>query len=251
MADIRNIISELVDDLHSGKMTPDEGFELIHKLKNQSSKKNIIKNDFILAEGYWCEDQSMVRDENSKSILFYCCDEAYVSDIRSHRYYQDKQVVFVTVKDSFQEVSEGIYGVNPYDFNQVKALFDTLSKKQFPLDKVVIGCEGMEIRTELDIFAACFHLVKCIMSHKSKNKVKLMVPFRNIGFKSAYIKALIPFFKTVSMENPNIISKVVEVPQNMTRENYLKLRLMNYPLLLMMCQCDMKRMFVMSIETGN
>ncbi|NVO12146.1 MAG: SDR family NAD(P)-dependent oxidoreductase [Bacteroidales bacterium] len=129
-------------------------------------------------------------------------------------------LIFVKLDHSYQEIEPTIYTVNPDQEDHFHQLIENLKiKGQFPNKIIHQGLEPENIEKKEKIIQqlnygvyALFNLCKALMKQKNQTSLQILSFFSsNSKITAPQNAALGGFFKTLTLENPKYLAKVVEI----------------------------------------
>jgi polyketide synthase PksN len=129
-------------------------------------------------------------------------------------------IVMVKTGKTFQEIEPNVYVIDPQREEQFYELVESLKNKALLPGLVLHHCaEACDLGDKPQVaqhlnsgIYTLFHLCKALMKQKHQAPLKILSLFSSHGETSAPLGAAIGgFFKTLTLENPKYLAKVVEI----------------------------------------
>ncbi len=129
-------------------------------------------------------------------------------------------VILVKMENSYQEIEPSIFTINPEKEEHFYKLIETLKTKgQLPCQIIHHGLEPEDITKKENLVQelncgvySLFYLCKALMKQKYQIPLQILSVFTsNSNITAPQNAALGGFFKTLTLENPKFLAKVVEI----------------------------------------
>ena len=167
----------------------------------------------VLKETTPASPPSMVLFDTEETLRDLYCERLKKAGANSD------QIILVRPGNSFQDLGEQRYEINPRNKEDFAQLFDCLIEKRCPLENICFVSPAhsadLHLEESLDRGAISFLFVcQSIIKHKLEGQVQLLYLYSTIqGETQAHNDAMTGFANTLRLEYPKLLCKTVEVRQ--------------------------------------
>ncbi|MBO9699910.1 MAG: SDR family NAD(P)-dependent oxidoreductase [Sporocytophaga sp.] len=196
------------------------------KPKNKAAQEVEEKIQKMYFYPDWKKSPISLQSETNKSfaegptLVIDTTDELYNAAIEKLKgSIADKSFILVKLGGDYQELASNVFTINQDKEGQFNQLVDTLKERnQLPRQIIYHGLttEHLEKDSQVnDSFYTLFYLCKALLHQKNQQSVKILSIFSTNGSITVPQSAAIgAFFKTLNLENPKYLAKVIEVQSN-------------------------------------